>query len=131
MKKAAFFCLFLLMPIFSFGQGQSIREFPPSVVKTSPQCGATDIDAAATGQISVSFSKDMLDRSWSWGQVSADSFPKIIGQPRYIDPKTCVVDVELQPGKTYVVWINTEKLTNFKDTDGKSAIPYLLVFQTK
>ncbi|WP_041286432.1 Ig-like domain-containing protein [Desulfomonile tiedjei] len=131
MKRAVFVCVFLLLPIFSFAQGQSVREFPPSVVKTSPQCGEIGVDAAATKQISVTFSKDMLDRSWSWGQVSADSFPKIIGQPRYIDPKTCVVDVELEPGKTYVVWINTGKLTNFKDTDGKPAIPYLLVFQTK
>jgi RNA polymerase sigma-70 factor (ECF subfamily) len=131
MKKVALVCLFLLLAGFAFGQGTSVQEFPPSVVKTSPQCGETGIDAVATRQISVTFSKDMLDRSWSWGQVSADSFPKIIGQPRYMDPKTCVVDVELKPGKTYVVWINTEKLTNFKDTDGRSAIPYLLVFQTK
>jgi RNA polymerase sigma-70 factor (ECF subfamily) len=131
MKRAVFVCLLLLLPAVAFSQGLSVQGFPPSVVKTNPQCGETGIDAAATKQITVTFSKDMLDRSWSWGQVSADSFPKIIGQPRYMDPKTCAIDVELKPGKTYILWINTEKLTNFKDTDGRSAIPYLLVFQTR
>jgi hypothetical protein len=39
--------------------------------------------------------------------------------------------VKLQSGKTYAVWINTEKLQNFKDTKGMVAIPYLLVFKTR
>jgi RNA polymerase sigma-70 factor (ECF subfamily) len=39
--------------------------------------------------------------------------------------------VKLEPGKTYVIWLNSQKFGNFKDTDGKSAVPYLLVFETK
>ena len=39
--------------------------------------------------------------------------------------------VALEPGKTYAIWINSEKFNNFKDTDGRSAVPYLLVFRTK
>jgi hypothetical protein len=49
------------------------------------------------------------------------------------DPKdkgTIVVPVELQPGKTYVLWFNSSKFTNFRDADRNSAVPYLLVFQT-
>jgi RNA polymerase sigma-70 factor (ECF subfamily) len=33
--------------------------------------------------------------------------------------------------KTYVIWVNSQKFENFKDADGKSAVPFLLVFQTK
>ena len=39
--------------------------------------------------------------------------------------------VKLEPGRTYAIWVNSEKFGNFKDADGRSAVPYLLVFQTK
>lgn len=90
------------------------------------------MDAAATTQIKVTFSKEMQDGSWSWTQVSNESFPQLIGQPQYLsDKKTCVVDVQLEAKKTYVLWINSQKFANFKDTDGNPAVPYLLVFETK
>jgi len=69
-----------------------------------------NVDAATTTQIKVTFSKEMLDRSWSWSQMSKDSFPQIIGKPKYLeDKKTCVIDVKLEPKKTYVIWVNTQK----------------------
>ena len=46
------------------------------------------------------------------------------------DKRTCVVKVKLEPGKTYAIWLNSEKFHNFKDADGRPAVPYLLVFQT-
>jgi hypothetical protein len=46
------------------------------------------------------------------------------------DKKTCVLPVKLESGKTYVVWLNSEKIENFKDSDGRAAVPYLLVFRT-
>jgi len=39
--------------------------------------------------------------------------------------------VKLEPNKTYCYWLNSQKFTNFRDTSGHSAVPYLLVFQTK
>ncbi|MDA1277970.1 MAG: Ig-like domain-containing protein [Verrucomicrobia bacterium] len=114
------------------GAEPSIKSLPPSVIKTVPECGNTNVDAATTTQIKVTFSKGMMDGSWSWSQISDETFPQLIGKPRYLDDKkTCVVDVKLQPKKTYVIWLNTQKFGNFKDTDGTSAVPYLLVFQTK
>ena len=47
------------------------------------------------------------------------------------DKRTCVLPVRLEPGQTYAIWVNTDKFGNFKDTDGRSAVPYLLVFRTK
>ena len=35
------------------------------------------------------------------------------------------------PGKTYAIRLNSRRFGNFKDTDGRSAVPYLLVFKTK
>jgi RNA polymerase sigma-70 factor (ECF subfamily) len=74
----------------------------------------------------------MQDGSWSWSTLSQDSFPPLDGKPRYLqDRRTCVLPVKLQPGKTYAIWANSAKFRNFKDSDGRSSVPYLLVFRTR
>ena len=108
-----------------------LEEVPPVVVKTVPEAGSAAVDPKTT-EIKVTFSKDMADNSWSWVQLSDESFPKTDGKPKYLaDKRTCVLPVKLEPGKTYAVWVNGEKFENFKDADGRSAVPYLLVFKTK
>ena len=32
---------------------------------------------------------------------------------------------------TYALWLNSAKFGNFKDAEGRAAVPYLLVFKTK
>jgi RNA polymerase sigma-70 factor (ECF subfamily) len=109
----------------------TVATAPPVVVQTVPKAGSLDIDAKLK-EIKVTFSKDMLDESWSWSSVSSGTYPKINGKPKYLkDKRTCVLPVKLEPGKTYAVWVNSERFENFKDADGKPAVPYLLVFQTK
>jgi RNA polymerase sigma-70 factor (ECF subfamily) len=108
----------------------TVETAQPVVVKTVPQAGAEDVDAKTT-EIQVTYSKEMRDESWSWAQISDDSFPKIVGKPKYQkDKRTCVLTVKLEPGKTYAIWLNSEKFENFKDSDGRPAVPYLLVFKT-
>jgi Big-like domain-containing protein len=108
----------------------SVESAPPVIVKTLPQAGAADVDSKTT-EIQVTFSKDMMDRSWSWSQLSDDTFPKITGKPKYLkDKRTCTASVKLEPGKTYAIWLNSEKFDNFKDAGGRPAVPYLLVFKT-
>jgi RNA polymerase sigma-70 factor (ECF subfamily) len=109
----------------------TVKTAPPVVVRTVPEAGSTEVDPK-TIEIKVTFSKDMQDGSWSWAGQSDDTYPKVDGTPKYLpDKRTCVLPVKLAPGKTYALWINSEKFKNFKDTDGRSAVPYLLVFQTK
>ncbi len=134
MKKAiaVLGCLMWIAAGLAWGQEASLKTLPPSVVKTVPEAGDRNVDAATTTQIRVTFSKEMLDRSWSWSQLSKESFPQVLGNPKYLDDrKTCVLDVKLEPGKTYVIWINSQVFMNFKDADGHPAVPYLLVFQTR
>lgn len=110
----------------------SVKEMPPVVVRTVPQSGDTQVDADKVKEIRVTFSKDMIDKSWSWTQISQETFPKSDGEVHYdMDRRTCVLPVKLEAGKTYVIWLNSEKFGNFKDTDRRSAVPYLLVFETK
>ena len=111
-------------------QNITVKSMPPSVIKTVPAAGDMAVDAASTTRIEVTFSKDMQDGSWSFVQISPDTFPAA-SNPRFTDKRTCVIDVNLEPAKTYVIWLNSQTMQNFKDTDGRLLVPYLLVFQTK
>ena len=126
------FSLLTMVTLASSGLADEItvETAQPVVVKTVPQAGAEDVDAKTT-EIQVTYSKDMADESWSWSQISDDSFPKIVGKPKFQkDKRTCVLTVKLEPGKTYAIWLNSEKFENFKDSNGRPAVPYLLVFKT-
>jgi hypothetical protein len=110
----------------------SVKALPPVVVTTIPKSGETDIDASKVTEIRVTFSKQMADKSWSWSQISDATALPIKGDVKYdADGRTCIAPVKLEPGKTYVSWLNSQKFTNFKDRDGQPAVPYLLVFETK
>lgn len=109
----------------------TLESVPPVVVKTIPEAGAGEVDPKLT-EIKVTFSKDMQDGAFSWVTHSKESFPKMDGKPTYLgDKRTSVLPVRLEPGKTYAIWVNSAKFGNFKDTEGRSAVPYLLVFRTK
>ena len=110
----------------------TVQSMPPVVVKTSPQAGDTNVDPALK-EIRVTFSKDMMTKDmWSWVEVSKEAFPQLLGKPRYLgDNRTCVVQVKLEPGKTYALWLNSEQHNYFRDEDNNPAIPYLLVFKTR
>jgi len=112
-------------------EGRDIESMPPVVVKTVPESGAKEV-AAGIVEIKVTFSKEMTDNSWSWSTAWPGSTPEAVGKPKYeADRKTCVMKVKLEPNKTYAYWLNSEKFKNFKDQQKHSAVPYLLVFQTK
>lgn len=105
---------------------------PPAVVRTVPQAGSTDVDPALK-EITVTFSKDMLtERMWAVVRISNETFPKTGKNIHYRnDKRTCVIPVDLEPDKTYVMWFNKGRFNSFRDTENNPAVPYLLVFKTK
>ena len=126
--------LLIGLALFRGGSGSeeiTLESVPPVVIKTVPEAGAAAVDPSLR-EIRVSFSKTMMDQSWSWVTISPESYPKTTGKPQFDDAKrTCVLPVKLQPGKTYAIWLNHEKFHNFHDANGQPAIPYLLVFKTR
>ena len=117
--------------VVSLAQELSIEGLPASVIKTAPVCGDTAVPSV-TSEIRITFSKGMMDKSWSFTQLSPETFPEIVGEPRYLaDGRTCVITVKLKPNKTYIIWLNSKINLNFRDTTSKPAVPYLLVFKTK
>jgi RNA polymerase sigma-70 factor (ECF subfamily) len=109
---------------------QDIASMPAVVVKTVPESGSKNVSPGEM-EIKVTFSKEMMDGSWSWSTAWQGSTPEMIGKPRYDnDGKTCVLKVKLEPNKAYGWWLNSEKFRNFKDRQGRPSVPYLLVFET-
>jgi RNA polymerase sigma-70 factor (ECF subfamily) len=128
-------CVFAVSAAAQDSNEFTIAAMPPSVVKTVPQAGQTDVDPSLD-QISVTFSKEMLtERMWSVVQVSKEHFPKIRqteqGTHYLNDKRTCVVPVKLEPDRTYVLWFNRGRFNSFRDSQNNPAVPYLLVFRTK
>jgi hypothetical protein len=108
----------------------SLDTAPPVVVKTVPLAGATDVDPALT-EIWVTYSKAMQDGSWSWSTWGEENYPETTGEARYLsDGHTCVLPVKLKPGKFYALWLNSDRFQDFKDANGRPAVPYLLAFST-
>jgi RNA polymerase sigma-70 factor (ECF subfamily) len=136
MKKSAVFLTVLIFLTLTFSLTSqdvlTVENMPPVVVKTVPEAGDTGVDPGLQ-EISVTFSKDMMTQDmWSWVMISRDSFPEITGDIKFLeDKRTCTARVRLEPGKTYAIWFNSEKMEGFRDTSSLPAIPYLLVFQTK
>jgi RNA polymerase sigma-70 factor (ECF subfamily) len=129
----ALFTVALLVGFNSVARAQdmTLETAPPVVVKTVPEAGAKDVDPGLT-EIKVTFSKDMHDHSWSCSTAWEKSTPESPAGPKYSnDKRTCVLPVKLEPGKVYGFWLNSEKFHNFKDADGRPAVPYLLIFRTK
>jgi RNA polymerase sigma-70 factor (ECF subfamily) len=103
---------------------------PPVVVKTIPEAGATSVPSGET-EVQVTFSKEMMDQSWSWATAWENSAPQGTEKPKYdASHRTCALKVNLEPGKTYGWWLNSQRFHGFKDAQGHSAVPYLLTFQT-
>jgi hypothetical protein len=132
--KAAVVGVLALAALLAAGNEQAnevtLDSVPPVVVKTVPVAGSASVDAKLA-EIKVTFSKEMQDGSWSWSTLSDATFPTVEGKPRYeAEKRTCVLPVKLEAGKTYAIWLNSQKFGNFKDTAGRSAVPYLLVFKT-
>src|SRR5689334_10731490 len=94
----------------------------PKVVKASPDNGQTDV-GPATKEIRVEFDQPMNTRGRSI-VGGGDTFPKMIGNPRWINPKTILIPIKLEPEHEYWLSINSDTFKNFTNAKGESAEPY-------
>ena len=131
MKIVLLFSLLVGTATFALADEVTLEMARPVVIKCVPESGSADVDPGLA-EIRVTFSKEMRPAAWSWAMINRESYPGTSEAPKYLeDKRTCVLPVKLQAGKTYAVWINSDKLQNFKDSKGMVAVPYLLVFKTR
>ena len=100
----------------------------PKVVVTFPADGAHVPPSIA--ELKVSYDHRMM-ASWSFATRGEKAFPEVLGAPSLSpDHITISLPIRLEPNRTYVVWLNTERYKNFKSEDGQAAEPYRLTFHT-
>lgn len=102
----------------------------PRIVKTSPECGATDVDPALT-EIRVTFDQDMRSgMSWTGAGQWLPPVDKA-RKAQWIDKRTCVLPVTLAEGRYYRVGINSSSFQNFQSQAGEPAPSAAIYFATR
>lgn len=101
----------------------------PRIVALDPPNGATAVDPALP-RLRATFDQPM-EESWSWVRESVTSFPATTGAAAFeSDGRTAYLPVRLEPGRTYVVWLNSEEFQLFRDHAGRPAPPLRWSFTT-
>lgn len=100
---------------------------PPKVVKAVPDNGDINVDPKLS-EIRITFDQPMgQGRSIVGG---GDSFPQVLGNPRWINPKTISIRVKLKPNHDYWLSVNNARFQNFTNRAGEPAVPYPIQFHT-
>ncbi|HEX3797940.1 MAG TPA: protein kinase [Verrucomicrobiae bacterium] len=96
-----------------------VDSSPPVVVRTEPASGEREV-APGHFTLKVTFSKPMANNAWSWCDAWSNSTPVTDGQPSFAaDHETCLLNVTLEPNKTYAYWLNAADGLTAVGTEGQ------------
>jgi RNA polymerase sigma-70 factor (ECF subfamily) len=102
----------------------------PRVVALDPPQGARDVDPAR-GFLAVTFDRAMDPEGWSWVIENPDTAPELGEAAFDAAGRTNTVAVRLEPGRTYVVWVNSSTYAYFRERGGATAEPLRWTFTTR
>lgn len=112
------------------GEYEKLVAGIPQVVSMTPANGATDVDPSLAN-LTITFDRPMKDKSWSVVGDPAQT-PRITGTPAYDgELKVLTVPVALEPGRTYVFWLNQGQRRGFVSKDGFPLDPLRVTFTTR
>ena len=102
---------------------------PPRVAKAIPDDGATDVDPKMR-ELRVTFDQDMRPGGYSivGGGPTFPAGPE--ARTRWLDARTIMMPLKMEPNRDYQLSINTERFQNFRNTEGQPAEPYPIRFRT-
>lgn len=127
-------CLLVTLVVAGCSSGPEEPTQPvaaPRVVAVDPPAGALGIEPGRR-LLSVTFDREMDRSGWAWLREGSDTALELIGEGSFdASGRTHSVEAQLEPGRTYVLWINSEKIQHFRDTRGVSAIPFRWTFSTR
>jgi hypothetical protein len=110
--------------------GASVGPKTPKIVSLDPPNGAKDVSSAVT-ELRVTFDIPMGGgMSWCGGGPGFPASPE--GKKAYWtkDGKTCVLPVELKPGREYQLGLNSRSYQNFTSEEGVPLTPVGYTFKT-
>lgn len=103
---------------------------PPRAIATTPMHG--QVISAGPFVLSVTFDRPMMDRSYSFVQKAAETFPKCQSDPVLsADARTYSWSCIAEPGRQYEIWFNSPPYLNFRSIEGVPAQPHQLLFRTR
>src|SRR5262249_54349241 len=102
---------------------------PPRVAAASPDDGAMNVDPV-TRELRVTFDQDMDRSGYSFvgGGPTFPGAPDV--PPRWLDARTIVMPLKLEPNREYQLSINNATFQNFRNTEGQPAESYPIRFRT-
>lgn len=100
----------------------------PRVVWAEPDAGDMLVDPGLV-ELRVEFDQDMAAGGFSVCG-GGPTFPGT-GNPKWVDARTLVLPIKLEPGKTYALGINCPSAQNFKSSAGVKLEPYPIWFTTR
>lgn len=126
--------------VFTTGSGGERRQptpiistsAPVIVLRTFPENDAKAVDPK-TGAIRVRFSRPVSSKDYAFVESDLGETPVHTGEPRFEDGNTlCILPIKLQPGTTYALSINSDKIKGFRSSENPNVAvtPYLLRFTT-
>ena len=107
-----------------------VESKTPAVLKMEPANGTEDVDADAVKELRVTFDRDMDTTCYAWCGIP-DWFPEKSGEAVWIDKRTCVAPVKLEPNRKYMFTINSIHDQDFKSAEGVAVVPAVFTFKTK
>ncbi len=105
-----------------------VLAVPPKVIETVPKNGDPNVDPGLK-EMRFVFDQDMSSGGYSICG-GGEQFPKIVGRARWINKRTLVARVTLQPDHEYQLSINCPAAGNCRSATGESATPYPMTFTT-
>jgi|CXWL01.1.fsa_nt_gi hypothetical protein len=102
----------------------------PAVVSLDPPNGATDVDPARP-TLSITFDREMDAEGWAYVIEAAETAPDLGESSFDASHRVNTVHARLEPGKRYVVWINSPQYSYFRDRNGTLLPPLRWTFQTR
>ena len=117
-------------PPLPVSESPGTQSGAPRVVAFDPPLGATEVDPLRT-TLAVTFDRVMDREGWAWVIEEKSTAPDIGESSWDAAVRTNSVPVRLEPGKSYVVWINSPQYSYFKDPLGRAATPVRWSFATR
>ncbi len=118
---------------WAFATGERTEEqFPPCVVASDPEPGATDVDFRLR-EVSVTFNRPVAPGDFSWVIFRGSGlYPGIRGGELQLseDRLSASLPVRLSPAAVYSVGLNDPHYAGYKDIYGRPVLPFGLCFRT-
>jgi len=117
--------------VFATGE-RTPEQLPPHVVSSTPEQGATDVDAGLR-EVTVTLDRPIAPGDHSWVIYRGSGlYPGYRGGEVTLseDRMTAVLHVRLSPGTVYALGVNDLRYNGYKDIYGRPVLSFGLCFKT-